>query len=221
MTLDGPPDSVFPNLQHADQAAESSASGVESAFGHLAKLADRGQHGAFDDESHRSEAGAWVQPRRPMMRTRALDSMHGGLPRNGFKRLLAGYLACLPCRGDGCDTKCIQMPRLLLVRRSCRRRGRRWMYNSYTQVFYELPKCWQLPLHLQPSTCAVRGENYGDNFNAFKKTHETAYNDTEFDVSLDNMSFRFGSFWASRLGFAAVVERSRFLRDLGAEIPIL
>ncbi|CAE7768150.1 Anxa6 [Symbiodinium sp. CCMP2456] len=38
-------------------------------------------------------------------------------------------------------------------------------------------------------------ENYGDHLNAFKKTHETAGSVTEFDLSLDNMSFRFGDEW--------------------------
>jgi len=41
----------------------------------------------------------------------------------------------------------------------------------------------------------VWGENYGDNFNDFKKTHETAYNVTEYDLSLDNMSFELGDEW--------------------------
>jgi len=41
----------------------------------------------------------------------------------------------------------------------------------------------------------VWGEIYGDNFNEFKKTHETAYNVTEYDLSLDNMSFTFGDEW--------------------------
>ncbi|CAE7216663.1 unnamed protein product [Symbiodinium sp. KB8] len=45
------------------------------------------------------------------------------------------------------------------------------------------------------NTSKVWGEVYGDDFNEFKKTHETAYNVTEWDLSLDNMSFTFGDEW--------------------------
>ncbi|CAE7512323.1 unnamed protein product, partial [Symbiodinium natans] len=37
--------------------------------------------------------------------------------------------------------------------------------------------------------------NYGDEFNEFKKTGETAYNVTEWDLSLDKMSFDLGAEW--------------------------
>ncbi|CAE7877927.1 unnamed protein product, partial [Symbiodinium necroappetens] len=45
------------------------------------------------------------------------------------------------------------------------------------------------------NTSKVWGEVYGDDFSEFKKTHETAYNVTEWDLSLDNMSFTFGDEW--------------------------